>query len=179
MPPVAQCRRQDIMKLLRALRYKAQAKGSAANFTFQKDLTKVEQCNARLRNMTDLSALGLSKSSSNKIDVVVFQGTEPMPDDPGEGAAIAFVDMYQPKPGTGAWAILVALERMTARSIHDTFHKDQICHEAGPFCAVAMILPRGAKGGWEGNKTLIEHGLILRKKLAFRGEATGKRRLRG
>jgi hypothetical protein len=137
MPPVAPCRREDIMTLLRALRQKAQVKGSNANFTFQTDLTIVERCNKRLRNMTDvgaLVALGLSKKSSSHIDKVVFQRTERMPDNPcGD-----FVDFYKPDPRTGAWAILVALEEMTARSVHDSFHIDQICHPARPHCNVAV-----------------------------------------
>jgi|AntAceMinimDraft_5_1070358.scaffolds.fasta_scaffold279628_1 hypothetical protein len=81
-----------------------------------------------------------------------------------------------PGPRTGAWAILVALEAMTARSPSDQFsaHKQQIVAEAAQHCACAMLPPRGARGGWEGNKTLITHELITRDRLSFRGEATGK-----
>ena len=175
MPPVAPDRRGDIVKLLQALRNKAQQQGSDANFTFQKDLTKVERCNKRIRNMTDVGKLSLSTKGSRKVDNVLFKGVEPMPDDPGG----EFVDGYAPKPNTGAWAILVALERMTARSLHGTFHKDEICREAGPLCSVKMIEPRGAKGGWDGNTTLVEHELIHRENLRFNGEATGKERKGG
>ena len=147
MPPRPKpCKRQDIITLIRTLRNVAQRRGNRTNITFQKDLEKVEKCNKRLRDMTDVLSVKLSTTTTRKIDEVVFQEASPMPEDPGPPAGAGahggagspntagFVDGYKPKPRTGAWAILVALERMTANGLVDVFNKDEIIRIAQPDC---------------------------------------------
>ena len=71
MPPRPKpCKRQEIITLIRTLRNVAQRKGSTRNITFQKDLEKVEKCNKRLRDMTDVLSVKLSTGTTRKIDEV-------------------------------------------------------------------------------------------------------------
>ena len=168
MPPRQPSRNDDIVRALRSRERKLRGLKNSRHHTFGNAATKVEEHHGTIRTLGHLQKVGLPQTIFDEVSrLEIFCGDEPVeaaPPTPAElrkAAGKAAPQGYQPGPGTGAYALLLAMYRAERDHGSTIFGKRDLIQLATPLCNTSFTDANGqGMTAWKAIDTLADKQLV-------------------
>jgi hypothetical protein len=168
MPP-KQIWNQDLLDALQSRYNNRQARNMPSAFQYEKAERTVRAHRGDIKTIAQLAVYVPKKGISQPVfdEISKIMNNEKPVDEPLSMAQVragnhASIRVYKPAPRTGADAILLTLYHNRNRNTSMT--KEQVIDQAQAICDSDLSQPdmRSGRTAWDGNKTLVSHGLMNR-----------------